>query len=136
MNASPSAMNAASLTRAEFARRADANCAAWGRFADTLGDWPPATALPATARFLDRLVPVDGDIVRDQGQLRPPVAEQAIAAAWMNSMTASHHALATILYSAKVGSRAGVRAGYRAMAAADAKSTATSKQLGLKVCFS
>lgn len=137
---SPSAMRAATpsatLTHAEFVRRADANCAAVDRFANSLGEWPEAKDLPATAALLDKFVPFMADKVYAQGTLRPPGAEQATATAWMHSMTASKNALETVRYSAKAGDRAGVLAGYGAADAADAKSTVLSKQLGLKVCFS
>lgn len=136
MHASPSAMHAASLTRAEFARRADANCEAVDRFNSTFKTWPKATELAATARVLDRWIPFFNKALGDQARLRPPANEQSIATAWMHSMTAIGHANQTVRDSAKAGDIRGVRAGYKASDAAVARSTTLSKQLGLKVCFS
>lgn len=136
MHASPSAMQATSLTRAEFARRADANCEAVNRFNSTFKTWPKATELAATARVLDRWIPFVNKILGDQARLRPPANEQSIATAWMHSMTAIGHANETVRDSAKAGDIRGVRAGYKASDAAVARSTTLSKQLGLKVCFS
>src|SRR5437899_3223104 len=53
MHASPSAMPAASLTRAEFAQRADANCTAFGKAYAAAGN--PETPA-AIGRQLDRIM--------------------------------------------------------------------------------
>lgn len=127
---------ASSLTRVEFARRADANCEAMNRFNSTFTTWPKATELVATARVLDRWIPVFNKTLGDQARLRPPAGERSIATAWMNSMAAIGHANETARDSAKAGDAGGVRAGYKASDAAAARSTTLSKQLGLKVCFS
>jgi hypothetical protein len=126
----------AMLSRAEFARRADGNCAAVNTRVARLGAWPAPADLRATAAFLDDVIPIVESGVRDQGTLRAPPGEKRTAAAWMHSMAAVGKGLDTARESAKAGDHAGVRAGYRASDAASARSAALSKQLGLKICFS
>lgn len=88
------------LTRAEFARQADANCAGVGKFWASLGN--PKT-LPGTAKMLDRLIPVFSNGLVKQDMLVPPTVERPVAARWMIAMASHLGSLKSVRAAASLG---------------------------------
>jgi hypothetical protein len=121
------------LTKEEYARKADANCEAFNRFAATLG---PANTLPETERYMNRLLPEFRKAVENQGDLVPPESEQRAAGQWMDAMEALGHDFEDIRDAAQQGDQSGVVAANGRSAGHIDASTRLSKQLGLRVCFS
>ena len=121
------------LTKGEFARQADANCAGLNKFATTLGPYP--TALPAQAKWLERFLPTGWDAIVQQGMLVAPPQEQAVARQWMKAMTSSMSSNEALRAAASLGDKEGVKAA-NALGSRYSKESATlSSRLGLKVCF-
>lgn len=130
MHASPPAMKT-SLTRAEFARRADANCTAFGHAYVAAGN--PQT--PAEiGRGLDRIVPVFRHGLAQQGALTPPPAERVTAKHWMNAMTATTNDLVALGRAGSARDAVRIKAANARLTENSARSARLSKQLGLKVC--
>lgn len=120
------------LTRSEFARQADANCARLGRFAASLGS--PKT--PAeTARMLGHLSPVFWEAWLAQGTLVPPDGQRSTAKQWMRAMQAYGSALEGTREAASRGDKQGLAAADATSAQAARRSALLSSELGLKVCF-
>jgi hypothetical protein len=122
----------AQLTKAEYARRADANCASLNKFAATLGN--PAT-LPATANMLDRLMPALWNAWMQQGLLRPPPEERQVAGQWMSTMRSYASSLEGVRYAARRGDQEGVSAANTLVNRHGQEAGRLSSQLGMKVCF-
>lgn len=126
------AMSAGSLSRTDFAQRADANCAQLRSFIATLGN--PKT--PAgIERQMDRLLPEFWLAIVDQGELEAPPEQQATAGRWMRSMAAVGRDYEALRAAA---SRRDTGAIQRANASAGAhanESARLSKELGMRVCF-
>jgi len=133
MHASPPAMKATSLTRAEFARRADANCTAVNKAFVAAGN--PQTPA-AIGRKLDVIMPAFSHGLARQGALAPPPAERATAQHWMNAMSAFADDYEALGHAGTAHDAAGVKAAGAKAAKDAALSARFSKQLGLKVCFS
>ena len=121
------------LTRQEYARKADANCEAFDRFAATLG---PANTLPETERYMNRLLPEFRESLEKQRDLVPPKSEERAAEQWMNAMAALGHDFEDIRDAAGQGDQSGVVAANGRSAGHVDASTRLSKQLGMRVCFS
>jgi hypothetical protein len=121
------------LTKEEYARQADANCAALNRFAATLG---PANTLPETERYMDRFMPEFRKALEKQDELVPPKAEERRAEKWMTAMEALGHELDAIRDGAKRGDQSAVASANQRSARHVNESTRLSKQLGMRVCFS
>ena len=124
--------SAMQLTRAEFARQADANCARVGKFAATLGN--PKT-LPGTAKMLDRLIPVFLNALVQQGMLVPPTAERPVAARWMNAMASHLSSLESVRAAARLGDQNGVNAANALGDRYVQESARLSAQLGMTTCY-
>jgi hypothetical protein len=120
------------LSRAEYARRADANCQRFAQFAATLGN--PKT--PAgVARQIDRMLPTFWRSYVDQQDLPPPTDQREPAQQWMHAMAAfggDNEALRAAAARADKGGMARANA-----SAADhaAEAFRLSKELGMRVCF-
>jgi hypothetical protein len=120
------------LTKEEFARRADANCARLDAFAATLEE--PKT-LAETAAYYDKLLPEAWKRYAGQGVLIPSEDVEDEGMRWMNAMALTLAELDTARQAAKHGDQAAVdeafeRTGPPAEAAGD-----LSRKLGMKVCF-
>ena len=122
----------APLTKAEFARQADANCAAVYEFAATLGK---PTTLPATANMLDRLLPAFWNAWLEQGLLRPPPEERQVARQWMGAMRSYASSLEGVRYGARWGDQQRVTAANAFVNRHAQEAGGLSSQLGMKVCF-
>jgi hypothetical protein len=122
----------AQLTKAEFARRADANCTRLNKFAATLGN---PTTLRGTANKLDRLTAVAWDAWRQQGLLRPPLEQRQVAVRWMNAMRSYVGSLEGVRHAARRGDQEGVNAANRLVNRHAKEGGRLSSQLGMKVCF-
>jgi hypothetical protein len=130
---STSAMNAsAQLTKAEFARRADANCASLNEFAATLGN---PTTLPGTANKLDLLTPAAWNAWRQQALLRPPLDQRPVAEQWMNAMRSYVSSLEGVRYAARRGDQEGAAAANTLVNRNAKEGGRLSSKLGMKVCF-
>jgi hypothetical protein len=127
-----SAMSASSLSRTDFAQRADANCAELNTFIATLGN--PKT--PAgIERQMDRLLPEFWLAIVDQGELEAPPEQQSTAGQWMRSMAAVGREYEALRVAA---SRRDTSAMQRANASAGShadESGRLGKELGMRVCF-
>jgi hypothetical protein len=122
----------AELTKGEFARQADANCADVYAFAATLGK--PKT-LPATANMLDRLLPAFWNAWLEQGLLRPPPEERQVAHQWMGTMRSYASSLEGVRYAARRGDQQGMEAANALVNRHGQEAGSLSSQLGMKVCF-
>jgi hypothetical protein len=126
------AMSAGSLSRVEFAQRADANCAELNTFIATLGN--PKT--PAgIERQMDRLLPELWQGIVAHGELEAPPDQQATARQWMRSMTAFGREYEALRAAA---SRRDTSAMQRANATASLhadESGRLARELGMRVCF-
>jgi hypothetical protein len=120
------------LTRAEFARRADANCARVSKFAATLGN---PTTLPGTAAMLDQLTPALWNAWMQQGLLRPPIDERPVARQWMNAMRSYVSSLEAVREAARLGDKKGLTGANARVNRHAHEGTRLSSQLGMKVCF-
>jgi len=119
------------LTRAEFARRADANCRRLGRAAAGLGN--PKT-LPGVTRQLDALMPMFWQAYGRQGLLAPPAGEEPATVQWMNAMAAVGSDLENTQRAASRGDAGGVRAAQTRAAEHDKRVAQLSAQLGMQIC--
>jgi hypothetical protein len=130
---STSAMQpSAQLTKAEFARRADATCDRLNKFAATLGN---PTTLPGTASKLDRLTPAAWNARRQEGLLRAPPEARPVAGRWMNAMRSYVSSLEAVRFAARRGDQEGVNAASRLVNRHGQEAGRLSSQLGMKVCF-
>jgi hypothetical protein len=133
-SAATTAMHAQrSLTRQEFARRADANCTAVQRAFAAAGN--PQTPAAIGAK-LGRLMPAFIHGLARQGMLVPPPSERETAHRWMNAMAAFGANLEALGRAARESDTKGVQTAGARVATSAARSAALSKQLDLKVCFS
>lgn len=126
------AMSAGSLSRTDFAQRADANCAELNTFIATLGNPKTPTGIE---RQMDRLLPEFWQALVTQGELEAPPDQQATAGQWMRSMTAFGRDYEALRAAA---SRRDPSAMQRANASAGAhanESGRLAKELGMRVCF-
>lgn len=122
----------AQLTRSEFARRADANCARLNAFAATLGN---PTTLPGTAKKLDRLMPALWGAWLEQGLLQPPSEERPVVRQWMSAMRSYASSLEGVRYAAKRGDEEGAGVANALVGRHAQEGGRLSSQLGMNVCF-
>lgn len=120
------------LTRAEYARQADANCTRVGNYWASLGN--PKT-LPGTAKMLDLVIPVFLEGLVNQGMLVPPTAERLVAAHWMDAMASHLGSLESVRAAARLGDQNGVDAANALGDQYVKESARLSTQLGMKVCY-
>jgi hypothetical protein len=120
------------LTRAEYARQADANCTRVGNYWASLGN--PKT-LPGTVKMLDLVMPVFLNGLVNQGMLVPPTAERAVAARWMDAMASHLGSLESVRAAASLGDQDGVDAANALGDRYVKESAKLSSQLGMKVCY-
>jgi hypothetical protein len=122
----------AQLTKADFARRADANCARLNTFAATLGT---PTTLPGTANMLDQMMPALWNAWMRQGLLQPSLEERPVARRWMNAMRSFASSLEAVRYAARRGDKQGVNDANRLANRQAQEAARLSSRLGMKVCF-
>lgn len=120
------------LTRAEYARQADANCDRVATFWASLGN--PKT-LSGTAKMLDRVIPVFLNGLVKQGMLVPPTAERLVAARWMNAMASHLGSLEAVRAAARLGDQSGVDAANALGDRYVQESARLSAQLGMTNCY-
>jgi hypothetical protein len=120
------------LTTAEFARRADANCARLDEFAAGLGD--PKT-LTDTATYFDKLLPETWRAYTAQGTLIPPREFEDEAMPWMNAMALTISELEVARDAAKRGDQAAVDQAFQRTEPPAEEAASLSAQMGMKVCF-
>ncbi|MEP7225019.1 MAG: hypothetical protein ABI783_08680 [Actinomycetota bacterium] len=124
--------SSARLTKAEFARRADATCTRLNEFAATLGD---PTTLSGTAKMLDGLIPTLWNAWMQQGLLRPPPEERPVVRRWMTAMRSYASSLEGVRYAARRGDQEGMNAANGLVNRHAQEGGRLSSQLGMKVCF-
>lgn len=122
----------AQLTRAEFSRRADANCARLSALDASLGN---PTTLRGTAEELDQIMPAFWDAWMQQGLLRPPPVERPLVRQWMSAMKSYGSSLEGVRYAAKEGDEEGVSVANALAGRHAQESGRLSSQLGMNVCF-
>jgi hypothetical protein len=122
----------AQLTKADFARRADANCVRLNNFAATLGN---PTTLSGTAKKLDRLMPALWDAWMQEGLLRPPPEERAVVRRWMSAMRSYASSLEGVRYAARHGDQDAINAANGLVNRNAQEAGRLSSELGMKVCF-
>jgi hypothetical protein len=120
------------LTKAEFARRADANCTRLNKFAATLGR---PTTLSGTAKMLDGLMPALWNAWMQQGLLRPPPEDRPVVTRWMSAMRSYASSLEGVRYAARRGDQEGMNAANGLVNRHAQEGGRLSSQLGMKVCF-
>jgi hypothetical protein len=125
-------MSAGTLNRADFAKRADANCRKFGEFAATLGN--PKT--PAgIERQMDRMLPEFWRSYVQQQDLEPPAGQEESSQEWMHAMAAFGRDYEALRAAASRRDQGAMR---RANAKANDDATESarlSKELGMRICF-
>ncbi len=122
----------ARLTKADFARLADANCARLNKFAATLGN---PTTLSGTTKTFDRLLPAFWNAWMQQGLLRPPPEGRPVVRRWMSAMRSYGSSLEGVRYAARRGDQEGMNAVKLLVNRHAQEGGRLSSQLGMKVCF-
>ncbi|MGH2935149.1 MAG: hypothetical protein ACRDL2_11655 [Gaiellaceae bacterium] len=118
-----------------FAKAADANCAALGTLTAPLGN---PTKLPGIAHKLSIAVPAFTMALRAQAELvtfDAPAGKASLASKWMKSMTSYLRKMGTIRAAAAAGKAGAVTKANNRLTAIGGQAAALSKQLGLHVCF-
>jgi hypothetical protein len=124
--------SSAELTKEDFARRADRNCARLNEFAETLGN---PTTLSGTAKKLDRLMPALWDAWMQEGMLRPPREQRAVVSRWMSAMRSYASSLEGVRYAARRRDQDAMNAANLLVNRNAQEAGVLSSQLGMTVCF-
>jgi hypothetical protein len=133
--ATPSARSQHQTMSKAFTVAADANCAALGGLIAPLGN---PTTLPGIAHKLAIVVPAFTMALRAQGELvtfAAPAGKETLVEQWMSAMSRYGQKLATIRAAAAAGKGAAVTKANAQLTTIGGQAAATSKQLGLHVCF-
>ncbi len=133
--AAPASLAQRQAMSRNFARAADANCAALGKLTAPLGS--PKT-LPGIAHKLSIAVPAFTMALRAQAELATfdtPAGQASLVSTWMKSMTSYLHEMGAIRRAAAAGKAAAVTNANNRVNAIGGRAASLSKRLGLHVCF-
>jgi hypothetical protein len=118
-----------------FAKNADANCAALGKLIAPLGN---PTTLPGIAHKLTIAIPAFTMALRAQAELATfdtPGGKATVVSQWMAAMTNYLNEMGAIQAAAAAGKAADVTKANARLTTIGTRAAGLSKQLGLHVCF-
>jgi hypothetical protein len=120
-----------SLTKEEYASKADAICGKYNQQIKTFGN---PKSLPELAKVADKTLPVLDHAIRDISKLQPPAGEKALADQWLTQVRNLKSDLQEIRDKAKAGDMQGLEAVVPKASDHNSKSNALASQLGMSVC--
>jgi hypothetical protein len=120
-----------SLTKEEYASKADAICGKYNQQIKTFGN---PKSLPELAKVADQTLPVLDHVIGDISKLRPPAGEKALADQWLTQVRNLKSDLQEIRDKAKAGDMQGLEAVVPKASDHNSKSNALASQLGMSVC--
>jgi hypothetical protein len=119
------------LTRDEYAKRADAICSKYKQKSNALSR---PSDLPGLAKIADQVLPLLRSARGELRALRPPQAEQATAAAWLNEFDRLIGDIKKIRDAAQKSDSAAVQAAAAPALQDNQHSNDLASQLGMTVC--
>jgi hypothetical protein len=125
--------NGSSLTREEYASRADEICTDYRRKVDELGQ---PTNISELADAADTTLPVLEDAIDAFKELEPPEAERAAAEEWLREIDKLKVDLEEIRQRAREGNMAAVQAVVPTAQEHNQRSNELAGELGMSVCNS
>ncbi|MEX2211739.1 MAG: hypothetical protein WD689_08265 [Gaiellaceae bacterium] len=132
MDESGMSMVGGALTKEQYARLADADCA---RFSARSGMLGTAEELSTLADEMKRLVPMFWEAYGVMGTLVPPEDEMPTAMAWMNAMARAGRELEAVRDAARREDARGVDAANARFGEVAMETTALSSKLEMRVCW-
>jgi hypothetical protein len=120
-----------SLTKEEYASRADAICGKYNQEIQSLGT---PKNLSDLAKVADKTLPVLDHAITDIGKLDPPASEKALSDQWLAQVRNLKGDLQEIRDKAKAGSMEGIQRVVPKATEHNAKANALASQLGMSVC--
>jgi hypothetical protein len=121
-----------SLSKAEYAQRADQVCARYNQATRALGT--PGTSLQSLARYANASLPILDRAVARLRRLKPPKDEQALAQRWLSSLGKLRADVVKIRDTAQANDIARVRALALSAKRDDAVTNRLARRLGTRVC--
>jgi hypothetical protein len=118
------------LTRAEYARQADAICARYNREIAALGK----PGRRDVAAYAARAAPIARRTVARLRALKPPKDEEAEAHRWTAANDRIAHVLVNLRDAASHGDRVAAQAAIRSGSALDEQANLYARHLGMKTC--
>jgi hypothetical protein len=119
------------LTKAEYARKADAICASYNRQIAAL---PRPKKLPDVAAYAARAAPLARRAAAKLRALEPPKREQTEARRWNAANDRIAHVLVNLRDAARSGDRVAAEAAIRSGSALDERANLSARRLGMKTC--
>ena len=120
------------LSRQEFVRRADAICT---RYQEKIGALErPSASSESIVRFMDQVIPLVKQGIREERRLRPPKRYQGT---WNEVLAANEELVRTaerLRRAAKRNDPLGVRAEFEKLTEGDEETDRLARRLGLKAC--
>jgi hypothetical protein len=121
----------ARLGRQEYAKRADALC---DRYAAQLRGLGQPKTFPELARFTDKAAPLAQRLIDETTKLRPPEDEQALVDRWNAENQKIVDAIEALGAAARKNDQKAAKAALDAGDAANTRSNALGRQLGMSAC--
>jgi hypothetical protein len=120
-----------SLSKGDYAKKADAICAKYNRKINALGS---PKSLADIGPFADKALALERKGNQELRDLKPPKDEEQTAKRWTAQNDKVADAVADLSAAAKKNNRAGIQAALRRGQAANKQANALAKQLGAQVC--
>ena len=119
------------LSKAEYAKRADAICTKYNAKLKALARPTRISGLPA---YVDRALPLARKGDEELRALRPPKDEEQTAKEWLDQNDSVVGSMERLRGAAKKGDRAGIQAALNEASSANRTANGLARQLGLAVC--
>ena len=119
------------LSKAEYAKRADAICTKYNAKIRALGRPTAISGLPA---YVDKALPLARKGDEELSALKPPKDEEQTAKEWLDQNDSVVGSMERLRDAAKKGDRAGIQTALNEATSANRTANGLARQLGLKIC--
>ena len=119
------------LSKAEYAKRADAICTKYNAKIQALGRPTAVSGLPA---YVDKALPLARKGDDELRALKPPKDEAQTAKEWLDQNDSVVGSMERLRDAAKKGDRAGIQTALNEASSANRTANGLARRLGLRVC--
>jgi hypothetical protein len=119
------------LSKAEYAKRADAICTKYNAKIRALGRPTAISGLPA---YVDKALPLARKGDHELSALKPPKDEERTAKEWLDQNDSVVGSMERLRDAAKKGDRAGIQTALNEASSANQTGNRLARKLGLSVC--
>jgi hypothetical protein len=119
------------LSKAEYAKRADAICTKYNAKIRALGRPTAISGLPA---YVDKALPLARKGDDELGALKPPKDEERTAKEWLDQNDSVVGSMERLRDAAKKGDRPGIQTALNEATSANRTANGLARRLGLEVC--